>query len=308
MKKTGISIAALLTAALLSACGGAETNRPSATRTTATPAPAAPPTVAELKALEVKAFEAYKNKDTKFFEAFIDRNFTDYDNGKKLDKAAMLKLVAEHKDEIKGYTFSGEQLTNVGPVTAVFTMKVATDGTRGGKKIPDVISSTLFVRQGTEWRAAWHGEVPIADPKAPAARSEGKKPAPPADGSSDSTGPLLEAEKAVWESWMKRDAETLESLTADEMSFVNIYGMHFPTREDALRDWTTDNKCDIKSFDLAGGTSVAVTGDTSLLFHTATADGTCAGKPLTGAIQGTSVYKKDGAAWRLAFTMNRPAA
>jgi hypothetical protein len=40
----------------------------------AKPAPAAP-TLAALKELETKAFDAYKNKDGKFFEGFLDDKF-----------------------------------------------------------------------------------------------------------------------------------------------------------------------------------------------------------------------------------------
>lgn len=166
MKKTGSLIIAGLLAAMIAACGGAE-NKPANTNTnTNTAGPAGPATVEALKALEVKAFEAYKNKDVKYFETFLDRNFVAYEKGKKMTRDEVLKMIGEHKDEIKGYTFSDEKLTKLGPVTAVLTMKAVTDGTSDGKKIPDVVSSTLYTRVGTDWRAAWHGEVPIAAPKA----------------------------------------------------------------------------------------------------------------------------------------------
>ena len=171
MKKTGSLLIAALFAAMIAACGGAVENKTANTNTNAnTAGPAGPATVEALKALEVKAFEAYKNKDAKYFETFLDRNFVAYEKGKKIDRAEVIKMIGEHKDEIKGYTFSDEKLTKLGPVTAVLTMKAVTDGTSDGKKIPDVVSSTLFTRVGTDWRAAWHGEVPIvasnADDKA----------------------------------------------------------------------------------------------------------------------------------------------
>jgi hypothetical protein len=160
MKKTGsLFIAAVLAATFAVGCGAPANNTTNITANTNTGGAAAPVTVGTLKALEVKAFEAYKNRDAKYFETFLDRNFAAYEKGKKMDRAEVLKMIGEHKDEIKGLTFSDEKLTKLGPTTAVLTMKAVTDGMSDGKKIPDVISSTLYTRIGTEWRAAWHGEV-----------------------------------------------------------------------------------------------------------------------------------------------------
>lgn len=165
MRKTGTLLITAFIAAMIAACGGTADNKPANT-TNANTGPAGPVTVEALKALETKAFEAYKNKDPKYFETFLDRNFVMYDNGKKMDKAESIKIITEHKDEIKGFTFADEKLTKLGPTTAVFTAKVVTDGTRDGKKIPDAVASTLYTRIGTEWRAAWHGEVDIKTPPA----------------------------------------------------------------------------------------------------------------------------------------------
>ncbi|MBK9215354.1 MAG: nuclear transport factor 2 family protein [Chloracidobacterium sp.] len=175
MKKTGTLLLTAFLAAMIAACGGTAENKPA--NANANTGAAQPVTVAMLKDLDVKAYEAYKNKDTKYFETFLDRNFVQFDNGQKSDKAAALKGIGEHKEEIKGFTFSDEKLTKLGPTTAVLTMKVVTDGTRDGKKIPDAISSTLFTRIGTDWRAAWHGEVDIKTPPAadgPPAANTGK--------------------------------------------------------------------------------------------------------------------------------------
>ncbi len=168
MRKTGTLLITVFVAALMAACGGTAENKPANTANANTGA-APPVTVEALKALETKAFEAYKNKDGKYFEGFLDAKFVMYDNGKKMDKAEAVKMISEHKDEIKGYTFSDEKLTKLGPTTAVFTTKVVTDGTREGKKIPDAVASTLYTRIGTDWRAAWYAEVDI---KAPPAASD----------------------------------------------------------------------------------------------------------------------------------------
>jgi len=79
-------------------------------------------------------------------------------------------MIAEHKCDIKSFSFSDEQLTKLGPVTAIITMKVTADGTCEGQKIPSpYISASLYVRNGTGWKGAWPGQIPGIDTAAPAA-------------------------------------------------------------------------------------------------------------------------------------------
>jgi ketosteroid isomerase-like protein len=175
MKKTGIVITALF-AVMMAACGGTVENKPAnVANTNANTAVDQGPTVAMLKELETKAFEAYKNKDTKYFETFLAANFVSFSKGQKHDRAATLKMIGEHKDELKGFTFSEERISKLNPNAAVLTMKVATDGTVDGKKPSDAISSTLYVKEGTAWKAAWHSEVDYVTPPAQTDRSSAAK-------------------------------------------------------------------------------------------------------------------------------------
>lgn len=176
MKKTGILVIIALFAAMMAACGGTAENKPANVANTNTNTAADQgPTVAALKELETKAFEAYKNKDTKYFDTFLAPNFVSFHNGEKHDRAAVLKMIGEHKDDIKGFTFSEERITKLNPNAAVLTMKVVTDGTVDGKKAPDVIASSLYVKEGTAWKAAWHSEVDYVTPPAQTDRSSAAK-------------------------------------------------------------------------------------------------------------------------------------
>ena len=220
-------------------------------------------------------------------------------------------MIAEHQCDIKSFSFADEKLTNVGASTAIITIKVTADGTCEGQKIPaSFISASLYVRNGTEWKTAWHGEVPIVDPKAPPpAKTDDKdaEPKEPIRTMPDSeTSELAAIEKSVWEGWMNRDGKKLDSLTARELAFVNIFGGYFTNRADTLKNWT-ENPCEIKSVDVANAGSVSVTADTSILIHQGTANGTCFGQKV-GPVLGTSIYVKEGSAWKLAFTMNMPAS
>lgn len=145
--------------------------------------------------------------------------------GQLVDKAATVKMIAEHKCDIKTFSFSDEKVTAVGALTAIITMKVAVDGTCDGQKMPSpFISGSLYVRSGTEWKGAWHGEVPVVDsaaPPAPAKRGNQKKPdlTPSPNRPTDAgTGTLAAIEKSVWEGWMIRDGKKLDELTARDLA------------------------------------------------------------------------------------------
>lgn len=309
MKSLGFIFLNALAATFFGCSEPAANTNTSSVNTNTSRASAGPSAFETLKALETNAFEAYKNKDAKFFEGFLTEKFVESANGRRLDKAAAIKRISEHNCDIKRYSFSDEQLTNVGAATAIITMKVAIDGSCDGRNMQSpFISATLFARNGSDWKAAWHGEVLVVDPAAPppakpVAKYGGPKPVIRTMPDSP-TRELAAIEKAVWEGWMNRDGAKLESLTARELAFVNIFGGYFKSRADTLKNWT-ENPCEIKSVDVADAGSVAVTDDTSILMHKGIANGTCFGQKVD-PILGTSIYVKDDSTWKLAFTMNMP--
>jgi len=153
----------------------------------AKPANAAP-TAAALLELEKKAFDAWQKKDGKFFETFIADNFVDYSNGKRSSREEVIKQITDNKCDIKSWAVSDEKMTMIGPDAAVLTSKAVADVTCDGQKLPSpVTSSTLFVRSGDGWKAAYHAENPVIDPKAPppppAKKEEAKKEEKPASNS-----------------------------------------------------------------------------------------------------------------------------
>ena len=159
----------------------------------AKPAPAAP-TVAALKELETKAYEAYKNKDGKYFEGFLDEKFVMGGMAERPNKAASIKEISEHKCDVKSFAFSEEKMVPLGVDAAAIIMKVTSEGTcpdeKGAQqKMPSpVIAATVYVRSGETWKAAYHNEVAVVDPKAapadaakaPEKKEETKPPASPA--------------------------------------------------------------------------------------------------------------------------------
>ncbi len=300
----------LAAAAVLACAGNAPANNANAANTSEKTAPAAP-TKDVLVALEKSAYEAWKSKDAKFWDTFLWDKFVGYGSSGKLDKASATKEYTGADCEIKSYTLSEEQMKPLGNDAALFTYKATYDGTCGGQKLPaNSWAASVYVRDGDKWKAAFHAEAPVVDPKAAPAKAVDKKEAPkedeakPADRDAG-TDAMLAVEKAVWEAWKAHDPKKLEDLTARDISFINIFGTHFATKADALKDWTGAG-CDAKSVSVTGAAGTMLSPTVGILTFKGAADGTCYGQKV-GPIWGTSVYVKDGDAWKWTFGINLPA-
>ena len=85
--------------------GNAAENDAKAAKTATIP-PAAAPTKAALMALEMSSFEAWKNKDAKFWNTFLSDKFVGYGSDGKLNKASATKQYTGVDCEIKSYALS----------------------------------------------------------------------------------------------------------------------------------------------------------------------------------------------------------
>jgi hypothetical protein len=304
----------VLTAAaalVVAACdGNAPANKANAANT-ADKAPRAAPTDDALLTLEKSSCEAWKSKDAKFWGTFLSDKFVGYGSSGKLDKASATMEYTGADCEIKSYTLSDEQMKPLGNDAALITYKKTVDGTCGGQKVPaNSWAASAYVRDGDKWKGVFHAEAPVVDPKAAPAKPVDKMDAPkegqakPADRDAG-TDALLAVEQAVWEAWKAHDAQKLEGLTARDISFINIFGTYFATKADALKDWTGAG-CDVKSVSVTGAAGTMLSPTVGILTFKGAADGTCYGQKV-GPIWGTSVYVKDGDAWKWTFGINLPA-
>jgi ketosteroid isomerase-like protein len=305
---------------LLAACTPPAANAPanananSANANVATSKPAAPTTEA-LTALETKAAEAWKNKDTKFWDTFLADNFVGLSpDGKRYGKADVPKMMAEDKCEVKSYSFSDQHVTPAGADAAIITMKVTSDYTCNGKPGPSpVISASMYERSGNDWKAAYHNEVTIVDsknmkaaeakPPAPMAKTTGS---PAAAATADElTNSLMAVEKSGWEAWKARDAKKLSDMTGSDLAYVDFMGNFASNKADTIKAWT-EPKCEIKSFALSDGKATMITKDAAILTFKGVPEGTCDGNPLK-AIWQTSIYVKDGDTWKPVYMFENPA-
>src|SRR5687767_9996014 len=174
--KTMLKFALFTVAALALASCAPPTNTNTTTNTNTNTAPKAmAPTADALMALENKAWEAYKNKDGKFFEGFLAENLIGGSGEGSMPRAEAVKMITGHNEEVKSFTLSDPKVTPVGADAAVLTYKGVIDGTQDGKPLPSPVTvATVFVRSGSEWKAVYHNEVAIIDAAKPATGADNK--------------------------------------------------------------------------------------------------------------------------------------
>lgn len=270
----------------------------------------APPTRHTLIALEKRAYAAWKSQDATFWNTFLSDNFVGYGSSGKLDKASATKEYTAANCTIKSYALSEEHSTPIGNSAALLTYKGTVDGTCDGQTLPtESREASVYVRDGNHWKNIFHAESPIVDPKAmpappPAANQPPTNPPSPAapDATTDA---ILAVEKNVWEAWKDHDAQRIATLTASNISFINIFGTYLATKPDALKNWSGTG-CDVKTVNVTDATTTMLSPTAGILTFNATAGGTCYGQ-MVGPIHGTSIYVKDGNTWKWVFGINVPA-
>jgi Domain of unknown function (DUF4440) len=316
MKRNSLLTLTFIAAAFFAESGVDAQNNPAARNaqpadTNVPKAVAEAPTIDALLALDKQANEAYIKSDSKFFEGLLSEKFVMREGGQRMDKAATVKMIAGVKCDVKTWNLDQPWMAKIDADTYVLSYRSTWEGTCIGPdgksvKIPSPTrAATIWVRSGDKWLAAFHGENPIIDPKnspeatAPPPQPVTKAELKPTDLSTDA---LVAVEKSVWEAWKARDAQKLEDLTANDLSFIDIFGNSYANKTDTIKAWA-GSICEVKNVSVTEGAATALSPTVKLLMHTATADGTCYGEKVP-AVHGNSVYVRDGDTWKLAFTMN----
>ena len=136
---------------------------------TASPSPAAKPKPAmtkaqmlkKLSAMETKLWEAWKNKDSKPFQATLASDSIMVGDSGTATKAATVKEIASMPCDVKSYSLSDWKLTMINSGAALLTYKGTQDATCGGTTAPPAIwASSVWVNRGGKWQAFSHQETP----------------------------------------------------------------------------------------------------------------------------------------------------
>jgi hypothetical protein len=286
-------------------------NNANAANRAAEAAPTAP-TKEVLVTLERSAYEAWRSKNAKFWDTFLFDKFVGYGSSGKLTKASATTEYNGADCEIESYALSDEQMRPLGNDAALITYRTTVDGRCSGQKVPaSSWAASVYVRDGNKWKAAFHAEAPVVDPKAAPTKPADTPEAPKKDEANPaapdpSTDAMLAVEKAVWEAWKSHDGQTMSNLTSRDISFINIFGTYFATKADALKGWTGPG-CDVTSVSVSDAAGTMLSSTVGILTFKGTAAGTCYGASVRSVIWGTSVYLKEGGVWKWAFGINLPA-
>ena len=273
-------------------------------------APAALPKE-ELVTLEKSAYAAWKSKDATFWDTFLSDKFVGWGTSGKLDKVSAKKEYTGADCDIRSYSLSDERVSSRGKRAALITYKATVDGTCGGQNIPaNSWVAGVYVRDGGQWKAVFHAQDAVVNPELPPVKpvnqngargNDTAKPTAPNAG----TSTLLAIEGAVWEAWKDHDAKRLSDLMAEDISFINIFGIYLANKDEALKNWSGAG-CDVTSVGVTDAAATMLSPTVGILTFRATADGTCFGQKV-GPIWGSSIYVKYGAAWKWTFGINVPA-
>lgn len=325
-KRDGQFPRVVIVAAFFAACGAPADSPPVGSATTEAAGPIADQaTASALLALERQANEACFRGDASFFEGLLSDRFVMLGpDGARMDKAATVGMVAGVRCDVKeGWTLDERRLSAIDADTYVLSYRGTFDGSctldgRTENSPSPVRAATVWVRSGGRWLAAFHGENPIFYPraaKAPPAEPAAREVAPNKDAraaldagtatpaADPRTDAMVAIETSVWEAWKARDAKALEELTARDLAFVDIFGNVTSGKAETIKFWS-EHQCDVQSVRVADGTGTSLSATVGILTFKGILEGTCGGQrfPL---IYGTSVYTRDGEAWKLAFTLNR---
>jgi ketosteroid isomerase-like protein len=132
-------------------------------------APAAPAKSANTEALarlHQSGWEAWKNKDAKFFETNLTPGFVFIDpiGGWHGNKADTIKYWTETMkcEGITKVAFTDAVATSISPTLELLTGKGTADGTCDGQKNGDLYTTAFYVKEGDAWKLAFmHESLPM---------------------------------------------------------------------------------------------------------------------------------------------------
>lgn len=105
-----------------------------------------------LIAREKQSWEAWKNRDGRFFQDFLSNDHVEIGFGGITDKAAVVAGVGSPACVVKSYTVDQFELRLFGPDTALLTYYADQDTTCGQNPVPHPVwVGSLYVRRGERW-------------------------------------------------------------------------------------------------------------------------------------------------------------
>ena len=116
---------------------------------------------AKLSETEKSLWEAWAKKDTKPFEEALADNFSEISMDGRVDRAAAIKGIGEHKCEVKSHSLSDFHTSKISDDIYVLSYKGTADATCDGKPAPMTMwVSTIMKKDGDSWKGLFHMSSP----------------------------------------------------------------------------------------------------------------------------------------------------
>lgn len=111
---------------------------------------------AQVIALEKASWEAWKNKDGKWFQAHLTEDVLHVNSGGVTNKAQIIKSVATDC-EVKSYSQDNFKFVMLDKNSALITFTGMQDGVCSGKALPSTVrASAVYVKRGGKWLNAFY--------------------------------------------------------------------------------------------------------------------------------------------------------
>jgi uncharacterized protein (TIGR02246 family) len=121
---------------------------------------------AQIVALEKSAFEAWKNKDRKFFEEHMSEDGQYLDLNGVGGKAQYVKAIIDNDCKVTSYSLDNTKVTMLSNDVALLTYRYTHDVVCGGNpEASPLWATTMYVKRGGKWLIAFHQEIAAAQAK-----------------------------------------------------------------------------------------------------------------------------------------------
>jgi hypothetical protein len=261
------------------------------------------PSAAELLEIEKKSWNDWANKDADGIGNFLAVSFVDVSRYGAFDRTASLRRWITHECELSDISFSDEHVDNFADGVALLTYKWTGSIVCEGQPMPTPVhSATLYVHENGVWRASYYQDR-IADGATgtvPPIQAGAEINIP---GTTTADAGLVGLETQLWETWKQRDSNAFEPLLSDRFAGQSPIGRI--TKADMMR-YAFDPACTIDSYALGPMAATTVAGGLVLITYRAEQSVTCGGDPLPSPLMVTSMYAREGGAWKSIFYMETP--
>lgn len=287
---------------------------------------------AQIEEIDDQFATEMSKKNDAFFAEHVTDNFVGVGNQGRMDKAQGLFFIKNDKCESKPSMGSDRKVHELADGIALLTGKGAGERTCDGKTEKSTERyAVLWVKDGDKWKGAFYHQIMLTEDKVggddaakpeekPAADAEAKKEEEPAaDGEAKAmeempkenapndaelAKTLLDIEKVLWGAWAKGETKPFEETLAGKFISLNKDGETDKAGEIKM---VGEGKCEVKSWSLSDEKATKINDNFVVLTYTSNQDGACGGEALDKKVFTSTIFIKEGDAWKPVFHANSPA-